>query len=141
MLDGARLDDKLDDNGIEYFDDPFDVSEVVLATVLDDPFDVSKELTISEQLASSNKIVSNCIAKLAASVLSENRRTKVLTYIVRVGVVVELVGDATSNCFCARTTLPSRLLPPPLSLCLFLLLFLEERQLRRPIRPGIIDVF
>jgi hypothetical protein len=51
---GDKLDDKLDDNGLEYFDDPFDnVSEVSLATSPDDPFDVSETLApvmISEQL-------------------------------------------------------------------------------------------
>ena len=51
---GDKLDDKLDDNALEYFDDPFDVSEVALVTSPDDPFDVSEKLApfiISEQLA------------------------------------------------------------------------------------------
>jgi hypothetical protein len=52
LLDGARLDDKLEDN----------VSEVALVTRDDDTFDVSEELalvTISEQLATIEIFSSN----------------------------------------------------------------------------------
>ena len=48
------MDDKLDDNALGYFDDPFDVSEVALVTSPEDPFDVSEKLApfiMSEQLA------------------------------------------------------------------------------------------
>lgn len=64
------MDDKLDVNALEYFDDPFDVSEVALVTSPNEPFDVSEKLNpfiISEQLHK-NSVGGNYIAKLIGSI-------------------------------------------------------------------------
>ncbi len=67
-------------------------------------------------------------------------KTNVLTYIGRVDAAeLKLVGDPVSNIFWVRTASPSWPPSPSMSLCLFLLLFLEEKQLRRPMRLGIVD--
>ena len=66
-------------------------------------------------------------------------KTNVLTYIGRVDAAeLKLVGDPASNIFWVRTPLPSWPPTPSMSLCLFLLLFLEEKQLRRPMRLGML---